>query len=204
MSLLASYLQGAALGLLLAVQVGPISLLCVRQALGHGFGAGLAVGLGATLADFLYASVAALGLGGLGNALTAWTGWLQGAGGVLLMLYGYRGWRTRHRPTAAASLRAGRRAFVASLMLTLTNPLTILFFASVLASLGVAGQGPVAGLAVASGLATTTLLWMALLALLADRVGRWLSPARRVAVNGAASLLLGVLGAGLCIRAGTA
>ena len=39
-------------------------------------------------------------------------------------------------------------------MLTLTNPLTILFFASVLAGLGVAGQGPAAGLAVAIGLSS--------------------------------------------------
>lgn len=201
MKLLACYFQGAALGLLLAIQVGPISLLCLRQSLAHGLGAGVAVGLGATLADFLYASVAALGLGGLGLALASWTPSLQVAGGGLLMLYGYRGWRARRQPSVAADLRAGRRAFAASFVLTLTNPLTILFFASVLAGLGVAGQGPAAGLAVAIGLATTTLLWMALLALLADRFGRWLSPERRVAVNGASSLVLAALGAGLFVRA---
>ncbi|MBL9205587.1 MAG: LysE family transporter [Opitutaceae bacterium] len=203
MNLLASYLQGAALGLVLAVQVGPISLLCVRQALGHGLGAGVAVGVGATLADFLYASIAALGLGGVGRSLASWTGAMQAVGGVLLVTYGYRGWRARRQPMAEARPQAGRRAFAASFLLTLTNPLTILFFASVLAGLGVAGQGPAAGLAVASGLATTTLLWMAGLALLADRAGRWLSPARLRVVNGAASLLLAALGAGLVVRAVT-
>lgn len=203
MNLVASYLQGASLGLVLAVQVGPISLLCVRQALGHGLKAGVAVGVGATLADFLYASIAALGLGGLGRGLASWTGAIQAMGGALLVVYGYRGWRARHQPAAAARVQAGRRAFAASFMLTLTNPLTILFFASVLAGLGVAGHGPAAGLAVAAGLATTTLVWMAGLALLADRAGRWLSPSRLVAANGVASLLLAALGVGLVVRAVT-
>jgi len=201
-TLISAFLQGASLGVLLSIQVGPISLLCVRQALAGGVWAGVAVGIGATLADFLYASLAAFGLGNLGQWLVPWTGLLQGLGGTLLVIFGYRSWRTRRRPAVAARLDAGGRALMSSFALTLANPLTILFFASVLASLGVAGQGAAIGLAVATGLATTTLLWMATLALMAERVGRWLSPGRLVVVNGAASLLLAGLGLYFLVRAG--
>ena len=55
-------LKGFALGLSIAVPVGPIALLCIRRTLTQGRSAGWATGLGAATADAIYGSLWAFGL----------------------------------------------------------------------------------------------------------------------------------------------
>ncbi len=71
-------LRGFALGLLLAAQIGPVTLLIVRSVLrgGRAVAVGLAMAVGVTLVDLLYAS---LGLAGIGHLL---------AGGVTRLALG--------------------------------------------------------------------------------------------------------------------
>jgi hypothetical protein len=68
----AAFLAGAGLGVFVAAQVGPISLLCARTALRGRFAAALAVGLGAATSDLLYAClvVRATGMVLLGRRLS--------------------------------------------------------------------------------------------------------------------------------------
>ena len=69
------------IGLLLAVPVGPIGLLCLRRSLTMGMAAGMAVGLGAATADGVYAGIAAFALGAAAPFI-ADTAWLGAAGGI--------------------------------------------------------------------------------------------------------------------------
>lgn len=123
------------LGLLLAVPVGPIGLLCLRRSITAGMAAGLATGLGAATADALYAAVAAFALGSAAPLL-AQAEWLQLAGGFVLVGLGVRDLASRGAPPVAPTLRSEAGAYVGSVLLTLANPATILTFAAVIVGLG--------------------------------------------------------------------
>ena len=55
-------IKGAMIGFIVAAPVGPVSLLCIRRSLSNGRIQGFATGLGATIGDMFYASIAAFGL----------------------------------------------------------------------------------------------------------------------------------------------
>ena len=55
-------MRGLAIGLAVAIPVGPIALLCMRRTLERGFLIGFGTGLGAAVADLLYSSIAAFGI----------------------------------------------------------------------------------------------------------------------------------------------
>lgn len=194
MSLWSAYGQGLLLGIGLALNVGPISLLCLRQAISNGFTAGAAVGLGAATADMAYAVAAALGLGALGQLLGEIAGPMRIIGGLMLIWFGFNGWRKRAHPSAPAQLGAGAQIYASTVLLTLTNPLTILFFAGIFASLGLASGEMAPGLMVAAGIGTMTVAWMFGVSAAASRLSDWLTPVRLVWVNGIASLGLAAFG----------
>src|SRR3546814_11711403 len=73
-----------AIGFAMAVPVGPVGLLCIRRTLNYGLVIGLLSGLGAALADALFAAAAAGGLASLMDFLLAIERQLRVAGGVFL------------------------------------------------------------------------------------------------------------------------
>ena len=154
-------LRGLGFGLAVAAPVGPMSLLCMRRILAQGWRPGLATGLGIAVADGSYACVAVLGLAGLSSFMLAHERPLHLSAGLFLL---YLGLRTAFaRPSdapAAAPLARPARAFASALLLTLTNPPTIVMFAAIFASLA-----PPDGFSLASAAATVggvlagSLLW---------------------------------------------
>lgn len=125
----------AGLGLLLAVPVGPLSLLCLRRSLTLGMAAGLVTGIGVATADALYAAVAAFGLGTAAPVL-AGLSWPAAIGGLVLIALGVKD--ILHRDVAAVppSLAGHLGAYAGAVLLTLANPATILTFAAVIIGLG--------------------------------------------------------------------
>src|SRR3954467_10674336 len=78
---------GFGLGFLVALQLGPMSLLLIRSTLRHGLIVGLSIGAGIAVIDALYATLGAAGaaplltigplrvvLGVLGTAVLVWLG----------------------------------------------------------------------------------------------------------------------------------
>jgi threonine/homoserine/homoserine lactone efflux protein len=130
------------IGFSIAAPVGPIGILCIRRTLAEGRLAGLLAGLGAATADALYGCVAGFGLSVVANFLVDQRAFIQVGGGLFLLLLGIRTLAARpaERPTAAsgAGLMAG---YFSTLLLTLTNPMTILSFAAIFAALGLARTG---------------------------------------------------------------
>jgi threonine/homoserine/homoserine lactone efflux protein len=146
-------LEAFLFGLTIAAAVGPIAILVMNYGLRLGPWAGLRAGVGAATADFLYA-VAALAVGAAvapahgphprafevvaARALIGFAAWM--AWGVL-------------RPTEPAAARPTTpKPYLATLALTLVNPLTVILF------LGFTGRVPPAtplaeqaGVAVALG-----------------------------------------------------
>ncbi len=131
-------LRGLLLGFAIAAPVGPIGILCIRRTLAQGRAVGFVSGLGAATADVLYGCIAAFGLTALSGLLVRQQGWLRLAGGLFLCYLGVKTLLTRPADQpAAAEGRGFAGAYLSTLALTLTNPMTIFAFMAVFAGLGV-------------------------------------------------------------------
>ncbi len=193
------FLRGALIGLAIAAPVGPIGVLCIRRTLADGRLAGFISGLGAATADLCYGAIAALGLTALANLLTGMSFWARLVGGLFLCYLGVRtllerpaGPEDEARPVARARGLLG--AYSSTLLLTITNPATIISFAAVFAGLGAAsgaaGYGD--GLLLAGGVFVGSALWWLTLSGAVGLLRGRLTPRGLRWVNiGAGALLLG-------------
>lgn len=135
-------LRGLILGVSIAAPVGPIGLLCIRRTLAYGRWAGLLSGMGSATADGCYGTVAAFGLTFVSQFLENQSIWLRVIGGLFLCYLGVTTFLAKP-PTETATLsRTGLTgAYVSTLLLTLTNPATILSFVLIFAGLAPTGLG---------------------------------------------------------------
>lgn len=159
------FVKAFGIGLAVAAPVGPMSLLCMRTTLARGWRPGLAIGGGIAAGDALFAAVAAFGLAGLSSFMLAHERPLHVAAGLFLLYLGFRSLFARPREGEAAMVGASswRRDFAASMLLTLTNPPTIIMFAAVFTALAPAGGfDPAGAVATASGVLAGSLLWWCL------------------------------------------
>ncbi len=153
-------IEGAAIGFLIAVPVGPAAALCIRRSITVGAMAGYMTGIGAALGDAVFGAVAAFGLTFVQNFVIERESWLLGIGGLVLMVMG---WTTmRHRPRTVGDPVADDREHQfathfhyasSSFFITVFNPLTVMAFGAAFAGRNLAGVGsslPDATLLVAS------------------------------------------------------
>jgi len=132
-------LKGMALGFSIAAPIGPIGILCIRRTMTEGRAYGLVSGLGAATADAMYGMVAAFGLTFISSLLIGQRTWLSLIGGAFLCYLGVRTFLSKPAERGASAQRGGLLgAYASTLFLTLTNPMTIMFFAAVFAGLGIA------------------------------------------------------------------
>ena len=153
------------IGLAVAAPVGAMGLLCIQRTLDRGWIAGLATGAGVATADGIYGALAAFGVAAVSSVLVAWQTPLRLLGGAVLVYLGMRSLLSAPRSCdleqAAAVDRRGAAALYGSAVgLTLTNPMTIMAFAAVFASAGLAAQPVPASAAVATlGIVSGSLTW---------------------------------------------
>lgn len=179
------FVKAFGIGVAVAAPVGPMSVLCMRTTLARGWRQGLAVGGGIAAGDALFAAVAALGLAGLSAFMLAHEKSLHVAAGLFLVYLGlkslFRG--PRGDDAARVSAFSWRRDFAASMLLTLTNPPTIIMFAAVFAALAPPGGfNPAGAVATASGVLAGSLFWWCLVVLVVSslrqavgaRARRWI------------------------------
>lgn len=185
--------RGLVLGLAIAAPVGPIGILCIKRTLAKGRLAGLVSGLGAATADAIYGSMAAFGLTVIAGLLLDRQSLIRLAGGLFLI---YLGVTTARAPVAdrdADESPAGLlQDYASTLVLTLTNPLTILSFAAVFAGLGVgaaAGNYRAAAATVAGVFVGSALWWLTLSIVVSLFRGR-ITPSAMVWVNRLSGLLI--------------
>ena len=130
------------IGFSIAAPVGPIGVLCIRRTLAEGRAAGLVSGLGAATADATYGCIAGFGLTFISGVLMGGEFWFRLIGGAFLVYLGVRTLLARPAEGVAAAGGSGlAAAYTSTFFLTLTNPMTILSFMAVFASLGVANAG---------------------------------------------------------------
>jgi threonine/homoserine/homoserine lactone efflux protein len=157
MSTTSLFFTAAGVGLAIAAPVGPMGMLCIRRTLTGGPRAGLAIGFGIASGDAAYGLIAALGLVGISQFMLAYDRPLHLVAGLFLLYLGVR--TLLQKPPADAPNGAGKlaqigragtlRAYASSLLLTLTNPQTVIMFAALFTTLAPRG-------AFSSGIALTT------------------------------------------------
>jgi len=167
---------GSVLGFSIAAPVGPIGLLVLRRSLAQGAGAGFVSGLGAATADLCYGALAAFGI----TFLAAWQTPAAALGGGFLCWLAWRTWRS-----AACSEAAENTGFAGTFALTLSNPMTILSFAAM-----VAGTGAASPAWFMTGVFAGSVLWWAMLAAGAGLLRDKLAPAHLVWINKGSALIL--------------
>lgn len=191
------FLRGLILGFSIAAPVGPIGVLCIRRTLAEGRVVGFVSGLGAATADAIYGSVAAFGLTAIAMWLTGGQSWLRLAGGLFLCYLGIRTWRAV--PVAGSSPSGSRgllESYVSTLLLTLTNPMTILSFAAIFAALGITTSARYASaVALVAGVFCGSALWWLILSAVAGAFHRTLSTTELRWVNRLSGAIIAGFGA---------
>lgn len=175
--ILTLFAKALGIGLLLAVPVGPIGLLCLRRSLTLGMAAGMAVGLGAATADAGYAAAAAFALGVAAPFITE-AHWLGIAGGIVLIAIGLKDIAHRDASPAPPTLRGHMGVYAGVVLLTLTNPATVLTFAAIIVGLGLVPHmvSTLDGLVFVAGVFLGSTAWWVVLSGAGGKLGDRLPP----------------------------
>jgi threonine/homoserine/homoserine lactone efflux protein len=161
------------LGFSIAAPVGPIGILCMRRTLTLGRWHGFLSGLGAATADAMYGFIAGFGLTLITSFLLDQKLILQLVGGLFLVYLGVQTFRSKPATDDAAKATGDTlfKSYASTLLLTITNPMTIMSFVGAFAGLGLggsanAGAGFTPAIALVIGVFTGSALWWLLLSLL--------------------------------------
>ena len=151
------------IGLAIAAPVGPIGILCIRRTLEHGLRGALAVGLGAALADSVYGGIAATGLTAVSHFLLGQVVFIRVLGGCFLLYLAYK--ESRSKPTKKeAGVKKNKGALTLQVFfLTLTNPMTILSFIGIFASIGGGAATSLGALIMVLGVFLGSMTWWVIL-----------------------------------------
>jgi threonine/homoserine/homoserine lactone efflux protein len=179
------FVEGLGFGLILQISVGPVCIAVLHKGLTQGFGHAFAMVWGVALVDTLYIVLSVLGVSAL-LQIGAVRSFVGVAGALLLLYFGLRYLRTpveteRLEHSDASVLKS----FTFGASLTLTNPLTILFWAGVLGAMMSSHTFNQSGgvLYFAAGCIAATLLFLTAVALaghflervLNERLALWLN-----------------------------
>ena len=133
-------ISGVIMGLIAAVPIGPVNLICVRRSFAFGPVNGFVSGLGAALGDGVFAAITFFGLTWVAELIQSYDVIIELVGGALLVWFGVH---TVLSPVAGKVEDGDKnepggstlvRAMVSTFVLTITNPATLIAFASMVAS----------------------------------------------------------------------
>lgn len=168
------FLVGLGVGLATSAPVGPINIAAIQRALRSGFLAGFCAGLGAVLADGLYASFAAFGVTAVSDFVDENSAVIQTVGGLLVIVFGIRILLSRphleNDEEPSPSLVSG---IATGFVMTATNPGVVLGFLAIFGSLGKWAPDPgdyVGAAMLVAGVLTGALSWWVMLSALVSRL----------------------------------
>src|SRR5579859_7281140 len=209
------FVTSAGVGLAIAAPVGPMGMLCIRRTLTGGPRAGLAIGFGIATGDAVYGLIAALGLVGISQFMLAYDRPLHLLAGLFLL---YLGVRTllQKAPADAANgngngngnsnsngngklAQVGRagvlRAYASSLLLTLTNPQTVIMFAALFTTLAPRGAfSSSIALTTVGGVFCGSIAWWCFLVTVVSLARHAIGSKLRVAIDRVVGITLAAFG----------
>lgn len=137
-------IKGIIVGLLASIPLGPIGVLCVQRTINKGRISGFFSGMGAAVADTVFAMVAGFSLTFIMDFVDEWKLEFQIGGGILIFLLGLKIFATN----PISQMRKNRRQksrlfedFFSVFLLTVSNPLAIFFFVALFTFVNVVTEG---------------------------------------------------------------
>jgi threonine/homoserine/homoserine lactone efflux protein len=182
-----AYFHGVGIGLLFVFTFGPTFFAILQSSIARGFKAGALTALGISLCDIVYSTIATQGLKGVEiSENIKW--WLAIVGGIALLILGLLSFFTKPKITPVdPQLRLDSpmyRYFVKGLIINGLNPFVIFFWMGMAGSASVNWgysdfQTQIFVIGMLSSILTTDLLK----SFLANRIRRWVTPARIAILN---------------------
>lgn len=199
-----TFLKAFLAGFVIAIPVGAVGALCLRQGLQRRWRIGIATGTGAAVADGVLAGAAIYGISFIIGYLLDNEVAFRLGGGVFLLALGIHMIRQRNAVACSAENRARRHrdhaghitgALATGFALTIINPATLLAFIGVFAALDLVDETdhPLAAEMIIVGVILGSQMWWIMLTLGASVMRERISPNFLGTVNG----VLGALVAGL-------
>lgn len=133
-------IRGIIIGLLASIPLGPIGVLCIQRTINKGKLSGFISGMGASVADTIFAAIAGFGLSYITNFIQEQQNIIEFAGGMLIMILGVKIFFSN----PITQIKRNRKKknnlyedFFSVLILTLSNLLAAIFlFGALFAAIG--------------------------------------------------------------------
>jgi putative LysE/RhtB family amino acid efflux pump len=164
-------LSGVVMGLIAAVPIGPVNLICIRRTFAFGPVNGFVSGMGAALGDGVFAAIMGFGLTWVAHLIQGYETIIELIGGALMVWMGYKTFVSPPFPRGMDDKPDSEgtnllRAIMSTFALTVTNPVTLGSFGAMFATLGglAGGAGTFndAGFVVAGVVGGSAGWWLAL------------------------------------------
>jgi threonine/homoserine/homoserine lactone efflux protein len=160
------FLKGLIVGFSLPIPIGPVGILCIRRTLATGKLHGFLTGLSAAVSDMTYSIIAAFGITLVSDFISEHQQWIRLVGGAVLLMLGYRTFRSNSVKEASTKPVIGPAlVFFSTFLVTFTNPMALFAYAAAFATIGtenLARDRQAAALLVA-GVFLGSLSWFSLL-----------------------------------------
>lgn len=197
-------IKGIIIGISVSAPLGPIGVLCIQKTLNKGMLAGFISGIGAAAADTLFAAIAGFGLTFISDFLSSHQLYLRIIGGLFLIFIGFKVFYTNTIKQVRMQRRSKGRAiseFLSVFFLTLSNPITIIFFGAVFAGLGLVDSNASSAHATALVLSILTgaVIWWISLAFIVNFFRKKIRLRSLWWINKIAGALIVLLGAGTIV-----
>lgn len=181
-------INGTLIGLMGAAAIGPIAFIIIQRTISQGKTFGFASGVGVALADAIYGLIGGLGLTLITEFMIGNQSYLRIIGGITLIWLGIQSFRSpvANKVDEEPSSKSGLFAAGGSIfLLTLSNPITILYFAAVYVGMGSLGILPSVSNALqfSIGIFIGSYLWWILLVLIANWFKSKITPAKTATLN---------------------
>lgn len=183
---------GVAVGLLVSLFIGPMSIVCIRRSIAEGFLIGLASGIGISCADVLYGGIAAFGLTIIADFLVKHHLMLRALSIIYLVYLGVSLLRNNNiKPNHTLNTHMNAmHAFSSTFFLTLSNPLMIFVFTAVYALFDLSKLTVSSAATLLCGIFTGSVIWWFAIASLGSIIGKHLPNNALFLINKIAGIIL--------------
>ena len=122
-----NFIKAILIGLGASIPLGPLGIMCIQKTLSKGRWAGFAVGLGSTVADIFYASIALFSVTFINEFLDRNSSWVMLIGGIVIFLIGLQialknPIKDLRKPNSGAIKTRHAQEALRGFLMTITNP----------------------------------------------------------------------------------
>lgn len=196
------FLKALLVGLTAAIPLGPLGIMCIQRTLSKGRWAGFAVGLGSSVADTFYATIALLSVSYISQFLDRNRIWVMLIGGAIVLGIGLQialknPIKDLRRPIAGSLSSRRARDLLKGFLMTITNPGALVLMLGLFAFFGLDlgdGSHPEAAGFVLGGIFLGTAAWWFLLSSGISLFRKRFRLRQIIAINRISGILIAVIG----------